>query len=315
MKVLITGGAGYIGQILVRRLLEFYEVTILDDLRYRQTPFLDLLWNNSFNFVRGDVRDLGLVTELVKESDVIIPLAAIVGMPACDRNTYKEVNSINKESICLISEIVEHFGNKKLIYPCTNSGYGMGESKEGGLQYCTEETPLNPISLYGTTKVIGEKAVIGAGGVSLRLATVFGASPSMRPDLLVNDFVERAYRDRSIILFEHNFKRNYIHVKDVAKTFEFAIVNYEVMQGESYNVGLSTANLDKLELCEKIKEQTPFTILTSDLDKDPDQRNYIVSNKKLEDLGWHPIWSLEDGIKELLKAYKILDNINNPYPS
>ena len=301
MRVLITGGAGYLGSVLTERLLNNgYNVTILDNLMYNQTSLIHYSHNKRFNFIYGDVRNHKLLEDLVTTFDVVIPLAAIVGFPACDRD--KELaTAVNYEHVRKVCELVKNT-RTKVIYPNTNSGYGIGENGE-----CTEESPLNPISHYGVTKVKAEREVLAIGGISIRLATVFGSSPRMRMDLLVNEFVYKALTDKYITIFEKNFTRNYIHIRDVANTFEYMINNYDNFSGEVFNVGLSNANLTKQQLVEKIKEFVPnFAITYSDFYEDPDKRDYVVSNKKLEDTGWKPEWSLEDGIEELIKTYTIL---------
>lgn len=302
MKILVTGGAGYIGSILIPYLLDQdYEVTVIDNFLFRQNSLLDVCHHTNFNIIKGDVRDKNLIIENLKCHDVIIPLAGIVGAPACKRDVQlaKEVN------LEAVKTIVSHASSQQMIlYPVTNSGYGIGQSSI----YCDEKTPLNPISLYGQTKVEAEKILLDAGNaVTFRLATVFGASPRMRMDLLVNDFVYRAFSDRFIVLFESHFKRNYIHICDISRVFGFAMNNFEKMKGQTYNIGLSDANLSKMELCLKIKEHIPdFYILESAIGEDPDKRDYIVSNKKIESLGWRPRYSLDMGIQELIKTYKLL---------
>jgi nucleoside-diphosphate-sugar epimerase len=301
MKILITGGAGYLGSVLVDRLLASgHEVTVLDNLMYNQTSLIHYSYNKRFDFIYGDVRDNDLLEKLVPNFNVIIPLAAIVGFPACDRD--KDLaTAVNYTHVKTICDLVSG-SDIKVIYPNTNSGYGIGENSE-----CTEESPLNPISHYGVTKVKAEREVVNIGGISIRLATVFGSSPRMRMDLLVNEFVYKALTDKYITIFEKNFKRNYIHIRDVAKTFEYMIENYEKFQGEVFNVGLTSANLTKAQLVEKIKEFVPdFAITYSDFYQDPDKRDYLVSNAKLESTGWNPDWSLDDGIEELIKTYTIL---------
>ena len=301
MKVLITGGAGYLGSVLTENLLNSgYSVTILDNLMYNQTSLIHYSHNKNFDFIYGDVRNNNLLEELVPSFDVVIPLAAIVGFPACDRDR-DLATAVNYEHVRKICEIVN--GTKiRVVYPNTNSGYGIGENGE-----CTEESPLNPISHYGVTKVKAEREVLNIGGVSIRLATVFGSSPRMRMDLLVNEFVYKALTDKYITIFEKNFTRNYIHIRDVAKTFQYMIENYEKFSGDVFNVGLSSANLTKQQLVEKIKEYVPnFAITYSDFYEDPDKRDYVVSNAKIEATGWSPDWSLDDGIVELIKTYTIL---------
>ena len=305
MKVLITGGAGYLGSNLTRHLLEAgYTVTVLDNLMYDQVTLLHLFGNPKFQFELGDVRDKKLLQELVGLNDVIIPLAAIVGMPACKANPELTV-AVNYQQVADIVEVLRD--DQKLILPNTNSQYGSSDS------IITEESPFNPLSLYAKTKCDAENIMLAKGnGVSLRLATVFGVSPRMRTDLLVNDFVYKSVVDGYLVLFEAHFKRNYIHVQDIARTFQFIIENYEKCKGHAFNVGLSTANLSKLELAEKIKSHIPSLVIKQDdFKEDFDKRNYIVSNEKLEALGWKPIYDLDYGIKQLMSAYKIVINKNN----
>ena len=305
MKVLITGGAGYLGSNLTRHLLEAgYTVTVLDNLMYDQVTLLHLFSNPKFQFELGDVRDKKLLQDLVGLNDVIIPLAAIVGMPACKANPELTV-AVNYQQVADIVEVLRD--DQKLILPNTNSQYGSSDS------IITEESPFNPLSLYAKTKCDAENTMLANGnGVSLRLATVFGVSPRMRTDLLVNDFVYKSVVDGYLVLFEAHFKRNYIHVQDIARTFQFIIENYEKCKGQAFNVGLSTANLSKLELAEKIKSHIPSLVIKQDdFKEDFDKRNYIVSNEKLEALGWKPIYDLDYGIKQLISAYKIVINKNN----
>ena len=305
MKVLITGGAGYLGSNLTRHLLEAgYSVTVLDNLMYDQVTLLHLFGNPKFQFGLGDVRDKKLLQELVGLNDVIIPLAAIVGMPACKANPELTV-AVNYQQVADIVEVLR--GDQKLILPNTNSQYGSSDS------IITEESPFNPLSLYAKTKCDAENTMLANGnGVSLRLATVFGVSPRMRTDLLVNDFVYKSVVDGYLVLFEAHFKRNYIHVQDIARTFQFIIENYDKCKGHAFNVGLSTANLSKLELAETIKKYIPSLVIKQDdFKEDFDKRNYIVSNEKLEALGWKPIYDLDYGIKQLMAAYKIVINKNN----
>jgi len=301
-RVLVTGGAGYIGSILVPALLaNGYEVTVYDSLMYRQTSLLDCCVNPGFGFIRGDVCDYRLLLPLISKFDVIIPLAAIVGAPACKVNP-AVTRLVNNEAQRRIVESVS--SSQQVIFPTTNSGYGVGEKDN----YCTEESPLRPVSEYGKDKVEIEKAWLDKGNaVTLRLATVFGISPRMRLDLLVNDFTYRAYRDRYIVLFEEHFRRNYIHIRDVADAFLFALRNHDRMKGQPYNVGLSSANLTKRELCERIREHVPdFTILSAPVGEDPDKRDYIVSNEKIERMGWIPSHTLDSGIRELLKGFALI---------
>ena len=301
-KVLVTGGAGYIGSIFVPQLLvKGYRVTVLDNFMYKQNSLLDVVHHPNLKIIVGDVRDEILLKKQVSENDIIVPLAAIVGAPACDRDKNLAIE-VNQAQIENISKYTSE--NQIVIFPVTNSGYGIGQQ---GI-HCDENTPLNPISHYGRTKVAAEKRLLENGNaVTFRLATVFGVSPRMRLDLLVNDFVLKAVKDRSIVLFESHFKRNYIHIGDIASVFLHGINNYSAMKGQAYNVGLSDANLSKLELCNKIKEHLPdFHIFESDLAQDPDKRDYIVSNEKIEATGWKPNYNLDDGISELIKVYSFL---------
>ena len=308
-KVLITGGAGYLGSVITGHLLNSgYEVTCLDNLSYHQNSLLHYANNPDFNFIYGDVRNRELLKRIIPEFDVIIPLAAIVGMPACDLKP-EDAKTINLDAIKLMNEIRNP--RQKLIYPTTNSGYG---TKSGEI-FCTEETPLEPISLYGRTKCDAERHLLESekDAITLRLATVFGISPRMRTDLLVNDFVLKAVQDGYIVIYQKDFKRNYIHIKDVARVFEFCINNFESMKNKAYNVGLEDANLSKAELAEKIKKYIPkFEIVYKEVGEDPDKRNYIVSNQRILKTGFTPKFSIDDGIKELIKGYSIILK-NNPY--
>ena len=299
--VLVTGGAGYLGSILVPTLLaRGCAVTAVDNFLYGQTSLLDCCAYENFTIVRGDVRDERLMLPLLKKADVIMPLACLVGAPLCAQKPI-EARSINLDAILMLLKNASKA--QRFISPTTNSGYGVGQA---GV-FCTEETPMNPISLYGVLKVELEQALLAAGAVSLRLATVCGVSPRMRLDLLVNDFTYRAVVDRFVVLFEAHFKRNYIHVRDVARAFCHALDHFDQMQGQPYNVGLSDANLSKMELCLEIQKQVPdFTIMEAPVGKDPDQRNYIVSNAKIEATGFQPQVSIQRAIAELLRGYQII---------
>jgi nucleoside-diphosphate-sugar epimerase len=304
-KVLITGGSGYLGSVLTEYLLDKgYHVTVLDNLLYKQVSLLHLFKKENFKFIHGDVRDEKLLKELVETHNVIIPLAAIVGMPAC-KNNPQLATEINYDQIANIVGILRK--DQKLILPNTNSQYGSSES------IITEESPFKPLSIYARTKCDAERLLLKSkNGIALRLATVFGVSSRMRMDLLVNDFVYKSLNDGYLVLFESHFKRNYIHVQDVAMTFEFMIKNYEKCNGNAYNVGLSNANLSKLELSNKIKSHIPNLVIKEDnFKEDLDKRNYIVSNEKLESLGWHPKLDLDYGIQQLISSYKILGNYIN----
>ena len=304
MNILITGGAGYIGSVLVPLLLnKNYKVTVIDNFMYKQVSLLDCIHYPNLKLINGDARNENLIKKHIKSADIIIPLACLVGAPLCDKDRIN-AKTINFDAIELI--LKNRSINQKIIFPTTNSGYGIGE--EGIL--CTEETPLNPISLYGRLKVDIEKQILkSSGSITLRLATVFGISPRMRLDLLVNDFVYRAVNDGAIVIFEGHFKRNFIHVRDVANVFLHCINNFERMEGEAFNVGLSDANLSKIELCEVIKTIVPnFVFIESDINEDPDKRNYIVSNEKMRKLVLKLIMIWIKGIKELVKGYRIIKN-------
>ena len=304
-RVLITGGAGYLGSTIAEHLLtQGYSVTVFDNLLYKQLSLLHLFKRQQFKFVLGDVRDTDKLLDLVREHDVIIPLAAIVGMPACKANPQLAID-VNYKHIDNIVKILRD--DQKLILPNTNSQYGSSD------EIITEDSPFKPLSLYAETKCNAENSVLSNGnGVVLRLATVFGVSPRMRQDLLVNDFTYKSVTDGYLVLFEAHFKRNYIHVQDIALTFEFMIDNYDRCKGQAFNVGLSTTNLSKLELALKIKEYVPNLVIKQDeFKEDFDKRNYIVSNEKLESLGWSPSYDLDYGIKQLLEAYSIVITHNN----
>jgi nucleoside-diphosphate-sugar epimerase len=304
-KVLITGGAGYIGSVLTDLLLKNnYEVDVIDNLMYNQLSLLNVCGNKNFNFINRDITDFSFLTGIVSNYDIIIPLAAIVGAPACESN--KDLSTkINFEQIKIIVDNLK--SNQKLIMPNTNSQYGSSE------EIITEKSPFNPLSHYAKTKCDAENYILNSGnGICLRLATVFGSSQRMRTDLLVNDFVYKSIVDGYLVLFESSFKRNYIHVKDIAETFLFCIENYEKMNNDVFNVGLSNANLSKLELANKIKKYIPNLVIKEDEFKnDFDKRNYIVSNSKLESFGWSPKFTIDDGIVELIKTYKMVINYNN----
>jgi nucleoside-diphosphate-sugar epimerase len=303
-RILVTGGAGYIGSVLVPSLLkEGYAVHVLDQFLFGQTSLAECCINPNFQVTRGDCRDRDTVSRLMRNADYVIPLAAIVGAPACKNDATAAV-SINREAIKLILSL--RSPEQRIILPNTNSGYGIGEKQA----YCTEETSLRPITLYGRTKVEAELAVLEAGNaITFRLATVFGMSPRMRIDLLVNDFVYRAVHDHAVVVFEGHAKRNYIHIRDVARAFLRAMDQFESMKGQAYNVGLSDANLSKLELCAQIRKHVPhFVFLEAPIGEDPDKRDYIVSNAKIEATGFLPRHSLGTGIQELIKGYTILRN-------
>jgi nucleoside-diphosphate-sugar epimerase len=301
-KILVTGGAGYLGSILVPALLEQgHEVRVLDTFRFDQTSLLACCANPRFEVVRGDCRDESALRKALLGADWVIPLAAVVGAPACAADQVA-ARTVNVDAIRLLLSL--RSPRQRVLYPTTNSGYGVGERGK----FCTEESPLRPISLYGLTKVEAEKAVLDAGNaLTFRLATVFGAAPRMRLDLLVNDFVYRAVHDRTVVVFEGHAKRNYIHVRDVARAFLHGLAHFEAMRDQPYNVGLSDANLSKLELCAEIRRLLPaFVSLEAPVGEDPDKRDYVVSNEKLERTGFRPAYSLEQGIRELIKTYAML---------
>ncbi len=304
VKVLITGGLGYLGSVLTNHLLEEnngYEVACLDNLFYGQKVHNKCEKNKDFRFIYGDVRDKKLIERVIPEYEVIFPLAAIVGMPACDKKPTVAMET-NLDAIIHIDKIRSK--NQKIIYPNTNSGYG---SKTGDF-HCNEETPLEPISLYGELKCKAETYLLESekDAVTLRLATVFGVSPRMRTDLLVNDFVLEALTEKKLVLYEKDFMRNYIHIKDVARSFEHCIRNFDSMKNKPYNLGLDEANMSKEGLALKIKRHIPDLVIEEGKGKDPDKRNYIVSNERILKTGFKPIYSIDYGIDELIKKYKIL---------
>mgnify|MGYP001808300301 FL=1 len=296
MNILVTGGAGYIGSVLVPILLKNnFNVTVLDNFLFKQKS-LNQIKDRRLNIVEGDVRDKSIIKDLVTKSDIIIPLAALVGAPLCDIKP-KEAKEVNLDSMFLLKSILSK--NQRVILPVSNSGYGIGKSGE----FCTEESPLNPISLYGQTKVQSESIIMEReNSISFRLATVFGMSPRMRIDLLVNYFVNKALTEKKIQIFEGHFKRNYVHIKDVANVFLFTINNFEKMKSNTFNFGLEDANFSKIELAEKIKKYiNNFEIQISEFGKDPDKRDYIVSNKKILSTGYKFLEDLDSGIQELIR--------------
>ena len=302
MNVLITGGAGYIGSEFVGYLINNHHVTVLDSLMYDYTSLLRYTQNDRFNFVKGDVRNTKLLYQLMKKNDIILPLAALVGFPLCDDHPgdAKEVNyGINRY-------IAEHkSADQMVIYPCTNSGYGV--SKDGSV--CTELSPLNPVSLYGKTKVMAERAYQETENcVTFRLATVFGPSSRMRTDLLVNNFVLRALKDRLLVLYECEFMRNYVHVADVCRAFKFVLENWESCKNETYNVGNDALNMNKLQLAQKIQEHLPLEIIKAEFTTDPDVRDYIVSSEKFYSKDFKCEYDLDEGIVQLIRAYAIIDS-------
>ena len=304
MNILVTGGAGYIGSVLVPNLLsQGHAVTVIDNFMYKQISLASSIRDVKLSLVFGDVRDESLMKEHLSKADVIIPLAAVVGAPACDNDPIA-AQSINKDSILWL---LKHLSiQQRILMPTTNSAYGSGDKNN----YCDENSPLNPLSLYARDKVTVENALLEfPNATSFRLATVFGISPRMRLDLLVNNFVYRAISDGFVILFEGHFKRNYIHVQDVIQAFNLALNDEKNFKGEIFNVGLSEANISKVDLCREIQSIIPsFTYLEAALGKDPDQRNYVVSNQKIENLGFKPTVSLRNGLEELVKGLKMFNH-------
>jgi len=301
MRILITGGAGYIGSDLVNHLVPEHQVTVLDNMTYDPTSLLRYTCDENFHFVRGDVRDLGLLRKLMDNTDVIIPLAALVGFPLCDKDP-RTAREVNHEVNTWIAE--NKSKDQLVIYPCTNSGYGVGESGK----VCTEESPLNPISLYGKTKVAAEVDYRGVDNhVTFRLATVFGPGSRMRTDLLVNNFVLKALKERLLVLYECEFMRNYVHLGDVCRAFRYVLDNWETCKNETYNVGNDAINMNKLQLAETIQKHIPIEIIRAEFTTDPDKRDYIVSSEKFYSKGFECKYDLDDGIKQLIKAYSIID--------
>ena len=308
-RILVTGGAGYIGSKLVTKLLDLnFKVTVLDSLKYTSSSINHLFNNKNFYFYKGDVRDKKLLKKLVNKNEYIIPLAGLVGAPLCEKNK-KEATAVNLNSIKYLTKIIKK--KNKLIYLTTNSGYGVGSKTK----YCDEQTTLNPISLYGRTKVEAEKAVMKKNNViAFRLATVFGYSYRMRTDLLVNNFVFKSIKDKKLTLYEPHFRRNYIHINDVVEAIVYSISNFAHLKSNVYNLGLSSANLTKLMLVKKIKKKLKYLkVKIIKNKKDPDQRDYFVSNKKIEKKGFKAKISLEEGISELLQIFtndknKVINN-------
>lgn len=303
-SILVTGGAGYLGSTMVPDLLAAgHKVTVLDNFMFKQSSLNHVCHDANFSIVKGDVRVQSVVAPLLKEADVVIPLAALVGAPLCSQDPVG-ATTINHDAIAMMLKLLSKA--QRVLMPTTNSAYGTGDENH----FCTETSPLRPISQYAIEKVAVEKMLMEhPSAISFRLATVFGMSPRMRTDLLVNDFTYRAVHDRFVVLFESHFKRNYIHVRDVSRVFQHGLDQFETMKGQIFNVGLSDANVSKRELCERIKAQCPqFVFVEAPVGKDPDQRDYIVSNAKIEATGFQPQFSLDRGIRELIKGFTMLKN-------
>ncbi|MPQ75463.1 NAD(P)-dependent oxidoreductase [Hydrogenovibrio sp. JE_KL2] len=303
-NILVTGGAGYLGSTMVPDLLAAgHNVTVLDNFMFKQASLNHCCYHPNFSVVKGDIRIESVIKPLLKEADIIIPLAALVGAPICSQDPIG-AKTTNHDAVTLMLKNISK--EQRILMPTTNSAYGTGDENN----YCTEESPLRPISQYAIDKVEVEKELMQhENAISFRLATVFGMSPRMRLDLLVNDFTYRAVYDRFVVLFESQFKRNYVHVRDVSRAFQHGINNFDSMKGEIFNVGLSDANVSKKELCERIQQFVPdFTFLEAPVGKDPDQRNYIVSNDKIEATGFSSEFSLDRGLQELIKGYTMIKN-------
>lgn len=303
-NILVTGGAGYLGSTMVPDLLSAgHKVTVLDNFMFKQASLNHACHHPNFSVVKGDIRIESVMAPLLKKADVVIPLAALVGAPLCKQDPVGSTTT-NHDAIMLMLKLLSQ--EQLVLMPTTNSAYGTGDENN----FCTEESPLRPISQYAIEKVAIEKELMQhSNAISFRLATVFGMSPRMRTDLLVNDFTYRAVYDRFVVLFESHFKRNYVHVRDVSRAFQHALANHERMKGQIYNVGLSDANVSKKELCEHIQKQVPdFIFIEAQVGKDPDQRNYIVSNAKIEATGFRTEFSLDRGIGELIKGYTMIKN-------
>jgi len=303
-NILVTGGAGYLGSIMVPALLAAgHKVTVLDNFMFKQNTLAHCCADPNFDVIKGDTRDESLVKSLLKSADVVIPLAALVGAPLCKQDPVGATTTNLDGQLMLMKALSPQ---QRVLMPITNSGYGVGEKDK----FCTEETPMRPVSLYGIHKVEVEKAVLDHGNsISFRLATVFGMSPRMRIDLLVNDFTYRAVNDRFVVLFESHFKRNYIHVRDVTRAFIHGIDNFDTMKGLPYNVGLSDANISKFELCRRIQQQVhDFVFLDAPVGEDPDKRDYVISNARIEGTGYLPAHSLDMGIGELVKGFRMIRN-------
>ena len=302
-KILITGGAGYIGSMLATKLVQLgYEITVVDLMKYEKNSLSHLVFFDNFNLIKHDVTDEKFIKKIINKFDYIIPLAALVGAPLCEKNKNKTIKT-NVETIKILLRNITK--KQRIIYPTTNSGYGVGLKNK----HCDETSPLNPISLYGVTKLKAEELVMThRNSIAFRLATVFGVSYRMRTDLLVNNFVERAIKKKLLEIFEPNFRRNYIHIRDVVQAIVYAIENFNKLKGNIFNLGLSSANLTKINLAKKIKKYyKPVKIKIIKNRSDPDKRDYFVSNRKIEKNGFKATISLDKGIKELIKLFQKVD--------
>lgn len=298
-KMLITGGAGYIGSELVNYFIDDYKIVVIDNLMYDPTSLLRYATHDNFRFIKGDVRNHDLLKTEMNDADVIIPLAALVGFPLCDKDP-RGAQEINHDHVSFLANNKKQ--HQKIIYPCTNSGYGTSEG------VCTEESPLNPVSLYGKTKVAAEHDVKKVDNhVTFRLATVFGPGTRMRTDLLVNNFVLKSLREKVLVLYECKFMRNYVHLHDVCRAFVFVLENWDQCKNETYNVGNDEVNMNKLQLAEKISEHIPIEIIKAEINTDPDVRDYEVSSEKIYKKGFNCMYNLDDGIKQLINAYSIIE--------
>lgn len=306
MKILVTGGAGYIGCVLVPMLLEQgYKVRVLDNLMYNGLGLLPHFRNPRFEFLKGDIRDPQIVRDSVKDCDVIIHLAAIVGFPACRK--YPDLaKSVNVGGTRIIAQAA---GRERLIlFASTGSNYGALEH-----EVCTEDTPLNPLSLYGKTKTAAELYLLdNCNTIAYRFATAFGLSPRMRLDLLINDFVYTAVKLRYLVVYEAHFMRSFIHVYDIARAFLFAIENADRMKGQVFNVGSESMNYSKAQVCEIIRKKVDYYLHYANVGEDADKRNYVVSYKKISSLGYNTTVTIEQGIDELVRALQIVE-VRNPY--
>jgi len=301
MNILITGGAGYIGSELLSFLLDEHKVTVYDSLMYEPTSLLRYTTSPNFSFAKGDVRNKEKLKEYMDKADIIIPLAALVGFPLC-RDNPREAHEVNHLTNRWIAK--NKSTDQRIIYPCTNSGYGIG-----GDAVCTEESPLRPISLYGKTKVAAENEYKNVDNhITFRLATVFGPSSRMRTDLLVNNFVLKSMREKILVLYECEFMRNYVHLFDICRAFKFAIDNWDSCKNETYNIGNDMLNMNKLQLAQTIQKQLPLEIIRAEFTQDLDKRDYVVSSQKFYNKGFECDYDLHAGIEQLITAYNVIES-------